>query len=47
VHTVVPGETLQTIAARYEITFQALAAANGLPLDTLLQIDQKLVIPQG
>jgi LysM repeat protein len=47
VHTVAPGDTLQTIAARYGVTFQAVAAANGLSLDTVLQIDQKLVIPQG
>jgi LysM repeat protein len=47
VHVVQPGDTLQAIGARYGVPWQAIAAANGLPLDTVLQLDQRLVIPRG
>ncbi len=39
------GDTLSTIAARYGITWQELAAANGLNAQSVLRIGQELVIP--
>jgi LysM repeat protein len=42
-----PGDTLQSIGARYGVPWQSIASANGLPLDTILQLDQRLVIPPG
>ncbi len=46
-HTVAPGDTLQTLLARYQTTAQALAAANNLCNPNLLYIGQQLVIPVG
>ena len=46
VYTVKQGDTLTSIAQRFGVTYQALAAANGLPEDTVLHIDQQLVIPR-
>ncbi len=39
------GDTLSTIAARYGITWQELAAANGLNARSVLRIGQELIIP--
>lgn len=39
------GDTLSTIAAKFGITWEALAAANGLTARSVLQIGQMLVIP--
>jgi LysM repeat protein len=47
VHVVRAGETLQTIGSRYGVPWQSIAAANGLAPDAILQLDQRLVIPQG
>lgn len=44
-HAVRPGETLWTIAARYEITWQEVAAVNGLSESDLLQIGDELKLP--
>lgn len=44
-HTVGHGETLLSIAQKYGLPWQALAAANGLRENDLLQIDQVLTIP--
>ncbi len=46
VHTVRSGESLSVIAARYNITMQALKNYNKLP-STSLRIGQKLNLPQG
>lgn len=39
------GDTLSTIAERYGITWQELAAANGLNAQSVLRIGQELIIP--
>lgn len=39
------GDTLSTIATKYGITWEALAAANGLNSRSVLRIGQELVIP--
>jgi LysM repeat protein len=44
-YTVKAGDTLYTIAIRNGVTWQALAAANGLDENAILQIGQQLVIP--
>jgi LysM repeat protein len=44
-YTVRAGDTLSAIAARHDITWQALAAANGLGEGSYLQIGQSLTIP--
>ena len=43
--TVVSGDTLSGIAYRYGITWQSLAAVNGLNESSKLRIGQKLVLP--
>ncbi|MFP3897588.1 MAG: LysM peptidoglycan-binding domain-containing protein, partial [Anaerolineales bacterium] len=45
VHTVEEGDTLGSIAVLYDVSTEEIAEANGLRLDTTLQIDQELVIP--
>lgn len=45
VHTVKAGDTLGSIAVLYDVSTEEIAEANGLRLDTTLQIDQELVIP--
>jgi pyruvate dehydrogenase E2 component (dihydrolipoamide acetyltransferase) len=45
VHVVVKGENLTTIASREKVSVNALASANGLPLNATLQTGQKLKIP--
>lgn len=44
-YTVQAGDTLSAIAARYNLTWQALAAANGLSQADFLRIGQVLIIP--
>lgn len=39
------GDTLSTIAAKYGVTWEALAAANGLNSRSVLRIGQELIIP--
>ncbi|MCS6844486.1 MAG: LysM peptidoglycan-binding domain-containing protein [Caldilineales bacterium] len=47
VHVVKPGETLGAIAARYGVSVQALAQANGIANPSLIRSGQRLVIPAG
>jgi LysM repeat protein len=44
-YTVQAGDTLSSIAARHNLTWQALAAANGLTGSELIRVGQVLVIP--
>lgn len=44
-HTVKPGDTLWSIAAANNFTTRALAAANGLPEDSLVLTGQTIQIP--
>ena len=44
-HTVVAGETAWSIARKYGVSIQALAAANGLPETMTVRLGQKLAIP--
>ncbi len=44
-YVVKSGDTLSTIAAKYGITWQELAAANGLTSSSRLRIGQELIIP--
>lgn len=44
-HVVQPGETLSLIAARYGLTTQALASANGIVNPNRIYSGQRLVIP--
>ncbi len=45
IHIVQPGETLIDIAARYNISLDALQVANGVLTPETLQIGQQLIIP--
>jgi LysM repeat protein len=45
VYTVVSGDTLSGIANAHDMTSSALASYNGISVDALLQIGQKLKIP--
>jgi LysM repeat protein len=45
VHIVRDGDNLIALGARYEIPWQEIAAANGLPENAILRLDQELVIP--
>jgi LysM repeat protein len=47
VHVVQAGETLSAIAAIYDVSVQALQAANGIDNPLLLQAGQELIIPTG
>lgn len=47
VHVVKPGETLGAIAARYGVSVQALAQANGIANPSLIRSGQRLVVPAG
>jgi LysM repeat protein len=47
IHIVAPGETLFDIAARYNISLDALQAANGVLTPETLLIGQRLIIPIG
>jgi LysM repeat protein len=44
-YTVQPGETLQTIAAKFGTSWQAIAAANNLPNANYIYTGQRLIIP--
>lgn len=46
-HRVRQGQTLSTIARRYHVSVQSLAAANGLRSGSTLRVGQVLVIPTG
>lgn len=46
-HTVQPGETLFSIARRYGLTVEQVAAANGITNPALIYAGQVLVIPGG
>ena len=45
VHSVAAGDTLYSIAGRYEVGVQELASSNGLSLNDTLYVGQQLVIP--
>ena len=47
IHVVQAGETLLSIAFTYEVSLQALQAANGIENPQFLQVGQRLVIPIG
>ena len=44
-YTVQPGDTLSGIALSYDLTWQALATANGLTESDFIQVGQELTIP--
>ncbi|WP_323015135.1 peptidoglycan DD-metalloendopeptidase family protein [Devosia sp.] len=44
-HTIASGESLYTIARRYEVTTQALVSANNLSSPDKIVVGQKIVIP--
>jgi hypothetical protein len=46
-HTVEPGDTLTSIADLYQTDWQEIAEANDLQEPYVLQIDEKLCIPNG
>lgn len=46
VHTVRWGESLTSVAKKYEITVEQLAQANGLSPTSLLNVGQELIIPE-
>ena len=45
VYIVQPNDTLYSIAARFNVTMDELAAVNGITLDSVLGVGQQLVIP--
>lgn len=45
IHVVAPGENLTSIAARYGVSVQAIAAANGISDPNTIYTGQRLVIP--
>lgn len=47
IYTVKPGDSLWSIALEFGVTVEALMEANGLSEDTILDIGQELIIPQG
>lgn len=47
VYTVVKGDTLSGIAARYGTTYQKLAAYNGIANPNIIHVGQKIRIPGG
>jgi LysM repeat protein len=47
VHVVEEGDTLGAIAFRYEVSVEAIQAANGIENPQFLQIGQELIIPAG
>lgn len=44
-HTIAAGESLHTIARRYDVTAQAIVLANGLSSPDKIVVGQKLIIP--
>lgn len=47
VYTVVKGDTLSAIAAKYGTTYQALAAYNGISNPNIINVGQKIKIPNA
>jgi surface antigen len=47
VHTVRKGETVNTIATRYESTIEEIVAANNLELSSSLSVGMKILVPNG
>ena len=47
VHVVQAGETLWSIAAKYGVTWQAIAQRNGLANPRLIYVGQRLIIPKS
>jgi murein DD-endopeptidase MepM/ murein hydrolase activator NlpD len=47
IHVVQAGETLFSIAQRYDTTVAAIAQANGLADPTVIAVGQRLIIPTG
>jgi len=47
IHTVQPGENLFRIALHYGISYQSVAAANGIINPDLINVGQRLTIPAG
>lgn len=45
-HVVTAGETAWSVARRYNIPVQDLAAWNGLPADMSLRVGQRLIVPE-
>jgi hypothetical protein len=45
VHIVTEGETLETIAAAYDVSISALQALNDLPDDAKVRVGQELILP--
>jgi LysM repeat protein len=46
-HTVVAGDTLTRIAAKYSTTIEAIEQANGLTADSILRVGQVLQLPDA
>jgi murein DD-endopeptidase MepM/ murein hydrolase activator NlpD len=46
-HTVVPGETIYSLARRYHLTPMAIAKANNVGLDHRVKVGDRIVIPGG
>ncbi len=44
-YTVRPGDTLFSVARRYNVSPQSLAAANGIADSGLIRVGQKLIVP--
>lgn len=47
IHVVRPGDSLGTIAQRYQVSPEVLQKVNGIVDPNLIQIGQSLIIPQG
>lgn len=47
VHSVRPGDTLEGIAATYDIPIEQIERANGIDPETLLQIDELIFVPDA
>jgi len=45
IHTVARGDTLSSIAVKYDVASERIAAANGIGVNSLLRIGQELIIP--
>ncbi len=45
IHSVAPGQTLSSIADLYGTTAAAIAQANGIAVDAVLSLGQRLIIP--
>jgi LysM repeat protein len=45
IHVVAQGDTLGSIAVKYDVAAERIAAANGISVNSLLRIGQELIIP--